>query len=439
MLPVIASNTDVSRCRERLLATEQERLRLPADLTGETPAVRSVEERLRSAEAELGAAMETAILDYLDDGARTRAMVEELRARLTSKEDEARQIDESYTRLEGLSRAVETLGRQKEALDRGYSSLDRIFKGSGWGAGRLTIQNIRLERRARLVDAEQILPNKLLLLVLTAVAAVLLSFGSAWLREFFDDTIKSKSDFERFVGLPEIGYIPRIQGKETVGKDLAMLEQPSSAVAEAFRTVRTGILFSRRDEEIRSFLLTSAGPSEGKTTVALNLAITMAEADRGRVLLIDSDLRRPRVHLALGIADGPGLTNCLVGSADLTTAIRATRVKNLFVLPSGPVPPNPAELLGGRRMGEILAQVRQEFSKVILDSPPVLPVTDTSVLATQVDGVFLVISAGRTSWRLVRRAEQMLKAVGANITGAILNNVRSASGAYGYGYGYPEK
>ncbi|MCU0727830.1 MAG: polysaccharide biosynthesis tyrosine autokinase [Planctomycetes bacterium] len=439
-LPVMSSNSDVTRCRDRLQSIEQERLRLPADLTEENPAVRAVRDRMRTAELELGVAMETAIVDTFDESARNRATTEELRRRFEEREAEARRIDELYTRLEALSGEVDTLGRQKESLDRGYSALSRIFEQSGSARGaRLTIQNIRIERRARLVDAQQILPNKLLLFVLTACAAVLLSLGAAWLREFFDDTIKSKADFERFVAMPDIGYIPRIQGKDASGKDLAMLEQPSSAVAEAFRTVRTGILFSRRDEEIRTFLLTSAGPSEGKTTVALNLAITMAEADRGRVLLIDSDLRRPRVHRALGIEDGPGLTNCLVGSADLSAAVRETRVRNLFVLPAGPVPPNPAELLGGRRMAEILKQVRQDFAKVILDTPPVLPVTDASVLATQVDGVFLVISLGRTSWRLVRRAEETLKGVGVSVTGAILNNVRSSTGAYGYGYEYSSK
>ncbi len=440
-LAMVESDPGVTALGKRLEDLERERAGLPLDLTEENARVRLLRERLAEAQSALGRQVEAVVLDYLEAGARARQTTERLRERLAEKQAASRTIDEQYARLEELSSRIEVLRAEKESLDRGYATLSRLFEQSGPGQvpGRLSIENIRLERRARIADARQIRPNKALLFALSVLGALLLGLGIAWLREYFDDTVKTKADFERFISLPEIGCIPRIGGRDPAGKDLVTLEQPKSEVAEAFRAVRTGILFSRRDEEIRSLLVSSATPGEGKTTVATNLAITMAQADRGRVLLVDTDLRRARIHSAFSLDNQVGLTNCLVGSADLASAVRETPVKNLFVLTAGPTPPNPAELLGGRRMAEMLQRIREEYGKVVLDAPPILPVTDACVLATLVDGVFLVVSLGQTSWRLVKRAQETLKAVGVDPAGAILNCVRGSGPGQGYRYQYEDR
>jgi capsular exopolysaccharide synthesis family protein len=422
----------------RVRSLEQERIRLPSDLTEESPAVLRWRQRLDLATIGLGEEVRTAIALYLEDGARIRATIEDLRERLREKQSAAQVLDEIYMRRDVLVAREAAYRQEKESLDQGYLALVQLRdqEEGGQGAARLGIQNIEIERRARLRDVGQVQPSKTAMFVLTVLAALLLSFGAAYLRDFLDDTIRSKADYERFLSLPQMGTIPKIPGKDPAERDASILKNPRSLVAEAFRAVRTGIIFSRRDEELRSFAITSAVPGEGKTTVAANLAITLAQADRGKVLLIDADLRKSRIHKALGVENTIGLTNCLVGSATFEEAVQSTDLESLHILPSGPMPPNPAELLGGRKMTEILKTARQAYEKVILDTPPLLAVTDPSLLAAQVEGTFFVIAVGRTAGRAVQRAVEVLKGVGVVPTGAILTHMRSAKGDYGLEYQY---
>lgn len=434
----VEESESVARARARLRSQEEALARLRLDRTEQSPEVQRAREKLKEDVAELGREVAGAIARFLQAGRDRESAIRDLKSRLEEKQGQARDLNELYSDFMATTDRISALSSQRENLRREIDALRELqdSKDQQSGAGPLTIQNIGIERRARLVDARQIRPNTTMILLLTAIAAVFLSVGSAFLVEFLDDTIKTKEDFERLVSVPDIGFIPRISEKEFTKKDLAVVEKPRSGVAEAFRSIRTGILFSRKDEEIRSFLITSAGPGEGKTTVAVNLAITMAEAGRGPVLLVDADLRKPRVHAALGIDNASGLTNCLVGNATLEESVRETVVPNLYVLTAGPTPPNPAELLGGHRMASILEQARERYGKVVLDTPPLVAVTDTCLLAPLVDGRFLVISVGKTSWRLITRGKEALSAVGVEATGAILNNIRSRQRGYGYGYGY---
>lgn len=437
-LSAVGESEGVARVRGRIRSQEEALARLRLDRTEQSPEVQRAREKLRDEVRELGREVAGAIVRFLQTGRDRTSAIEDLRSRLEEKRTQAQALNELYSDFLARTEQISGLSAQRDGLSREIDALRELqdSKDQQAGAGPLTIQNIGIERRARLVDARQIRPNTTMILLLTAIAAFFLSVGSAFLVEFLDDTIKTKEDFERLVAVPDIGFIPRISEKEFTKKDLAVVEKPRSGVAEAFRSIRTGILFSRKDEEIRSFLITSAGPGEGKTTVAVNLAITMAEAGRGPVLLIDADLRKPRVHAALGLDNAAGLTNCLVGNAALEESVRETVVPNLHVLTAGPTPPNPAELLGGHRMAEILEKARERYGKVVLDTPPLVAVTDTCLLAPLVDGKFLVISVGKTSWRLIIRGKEALSAVGVEATGAILNNIRSRQRGYGYGYGY---
>jgi polysaccharide biosynthesis transport protein len=280
---------------------------------------------------------------------------------------------------------------------------------------------------------------------------ILLGLAAALGRAMIDRSVKTPDDVEKEVGLTFIGLLPEI-GDETLslnyGKkrrrkltaaqikhpELIVHEHPMSGIAEAARTIRTNLLFMAPDRPFQTLLVTSAGPSEGKTTVACCIAIAMAQAGQ-RVVLIDCDLRKPRIHRIFGKDAKVGVTTALLDES-IDGAILATDVPNLSVIPAGPIPPNPAELLHSDRFKHFLEQVQGRFDRVILDSPPVVPVTDGVVLSTLVDGTILVVRAFKTTKDLARHALRALLDVGANVAGTVLNAVNLNKGEYKYSHYY---
>ncbi|MGQ9925285.1 MAG: CpsD/CapB family tyrosine-protein kinase [Chloroflexaceae bacterium] len=204
---------------------------------------------------------------------------------------------------------------------------------------------------------------------------------------------------------------------------LITLRDPSSAAAEAYRTLRTNILFSSLDRPLHTLVITSTGPDEGKSTTLANLAVTMAQAEQ-RVLMVDCDLRRPSLHTLFGAPNDRGLTSALLEQSEGPLPIQETGVAGLHLLASGPLPPRPADLLGSRRMGALIERLRAEADMVLFDTPPVVAVTDAAVLAPRVDGVLLVLQAGHTRRDRAREARQILEKVKANIVGVVLNGSR---------------
>lgn len=211
---------------------------------------------------------------------------------------------------------------------------------------------------------------------------------------------------------------------------LVTLRDPSSMAAEAYRTLRTNIQFSSLDKPIRTLLATSTAPDEGKSTTLANLAVTIAQAEQ-RVILVDCDLRRPSVHTLFNVPNERGLTSAILAQAEDALPLQATSVPGLSLLTSGPLPPRPADLLGSRRMEQLIEQLRDAADMVLFDTPPVVAVTDAAVLATRVDGVLLVLQAGQTRRDRAREARQKLEKVKANIIGVVLNNAKLEAG-YGY-------
>jgi capsular exopolysaccharide synthesis family protein len=205
---------------------------------------------------------------------------------------------------------------------------------------------------------------------------------------------------------------------------LITVADPRSPVSEAYRTLRTNLDFSSLDKPIKTMLVTSAGPGEGKSTVLANLAVTTAQAGR-KVILVDCDLRRPNLHNIFDLKNDVGLTTMVVDDAAMESPpLRDTGVESLQLVSSGPLPPNPSELLGSRRMEEIIAALLERADVILFDAPPVVAVTDAAVLATKVDGVLLVVNAGGTKRDYARVAKARLEKVNANLLGAVLNNVR---------------
>jgi capsular exopolysaccharide synthesis family protein len=257
--------------------------------------------------------------------------------------------------------------------------------------------------------------------------------GLVFFLEYLDDSVRDPDDLERHVRIPLLGPVPILEPQVLgeLARDLLALKEPRSVYAEAYRALRTNLLFSSPDNPPRVFVVTSAGQQEGKTVTAVNLAITMALSEK-RVLLVDADMRKPRIHKIFGIGNKFGLSNLIGGSPDIGDALQNTAVPTLVVIPSGPVPPNPSEMLGSARLGKLLELLREKFDIIIFDCTPLLAVTDATVLATKVDGVILVIKSGATSRRIINRGVRQLEDVKANIVGAVLNQVNFRKSSYYY-------
>ena len=344
-------------------------------------------------------------------------------------------------------------------LRRQYDDLAKLSAQVGtrrWEttlAGQLKTNNVTI-LDAALIPTVAIAPNVPRAVGLGALAAIVLALGLAFLLETLDSTVKTQDDIEKTIGLAFLGLIPTIDPETTSddpksrsqlngalaripSKDLYVLSHPKSSVAECCRAIRTNLLFMRPDNPPRSLLITSAGPQEGKTTSAITLAIIMAQSGL-RVLLVDTDMRRPRLHKAFGIPSTPdGLSKLIVGGCEIADVVRETGVPNLFLVPCGATPPNPAELLHADRFKSLVAELSRTYDRVIFDSPPVGAVTDASILSRLTSGTVLVAKGGRTSKEALLRAARLLSDGRINLLGCILNDLDlSKRGSYGYYYYY---
>lgn len=274
---------------------------------------------------------------------------------------------------------------------------------------------------------------------LALVVGLMLGVGVAFLREFLDDTIKDKEGIERHLGgLTVMGMIPAIKDWKDHKRPMVVAEtDPKSPAAEAYRSVRTSIQFLGLDRTMHVLQVTSPTSSEGKTTTLANLAVTLAQAGQ-RVIVVDCDLRRPRIHDFFGLPNEVGFTSVLLGDTPLSGALqKVPGVERLLLMASGPLPPNPSELLSSRRTGEVIDGLKAVADVVLLDSPPMLPVTDAAVLSHRVDGMLLVAAAGKTTGKALERTRELLAQVEAPMIGAILNGVKGEGGyAYHYAYTY---
>ena len=262
-------------------------------------------------------------------------------------------------------------------------------------------------------------PNLPLNLALGLVFGLFLGTALAFVRDYFDDSVKSKEMVERVTGVSTLGLIP----KHDPGVEVVTIAHPSAPAAEAFRLLRTSVKFLAVERQVRVVQVTSPSPGEGKTMVAVNLAIAFAQAG-DRVVLVGGDLRRPHMEEMLDVPLTPGLTAVLIGDVTLPQAIQTvSAVPNLSVLPAGYPPPNPSELLSGERARRLIDVLGQTYDVVVVDCPPVLPVTDSLVLARMADTTLLVTSSGRTSKRSLSRAVELLRQVDAPLVGTVLNSL----------------
>ena len=345
------------------------------------------------------------------------------------------------------------LERSKKNTEKLYGLVLERSKESDL-AGLMRFNNISVVEPPR-SSRSPVRPNVPIYLALGGMLGIALGLGFAFARELLDRRVRSPEDLEETVGLPFFGMLPsasrgahrrrgRVEG-DAGSPELYAHQAPSGAVAEAARGIRTSLTFSAPDRPYRRFLVTSASPGDGKTMVASTLAVALAQTG-ARVLLLDCDLRRSRLHRVFGRTNHVGVSNAVLDHDVLRTEVLDTTVTNLSLLPAGPRVAAPAELLQSERFVELLDELGRLYDMVVIDSPPVIAVTDALIVATRVDAVMFVARAGRTRRDLARRAVRDLRAVGANVAGCVLNDLDVERRGYGYyyyyyrsGYGYGGK
>jgi capsular exopolysaccharide synthesis family protein len=346
------------------------------------------------------------------------ARLDEVRTNYDLLEQERRTLSVDLGMLDQLLGQDTELSERIEVLDNRLTELRMLAE-----------QNVHLQQLA-VAPREPDQPRWSMTLPVGVMMGLLVGLGLAFLLEFMDTSVKTPTDVTRRIDLPLLGIIPHAEDIDEQIDDvrLAFKTHPNSVVSEAFRQIRTCLLFSGPASQRRSLLVTSPLPHDGRTTVALNLAATIARSGR-RVLVVDTNFRQAMVRKLCPSCDEGGLSAALSGQADWREMVSELE-PNMFTMAAGPMPANPAELLGGPQMRQTLDEMMSEYDQVLLDGAPCLVVTDAPILSTLVDGVVLVVRAGENTYGIVQRARDTLLHVGAHVTGVTLNGVKVTAGGY---------
>ena len=435
-LPEIQAAGVINTLKTRLVELHAQETDLEARYQPEHPKVKLVHEQIAAIEKDLKAEVD-AVLTSLE---RAKAAREEAIRGLKQALDAERMKE---ARLNKLSLDYQALQRERDTNVHLFEMVTSRMKEADITSA-LPFNNVRPLDSA-LVPKAPFKPNPRTNVLVGLLAGLFLGVCIIVLIELADNTIKSQDDVEQ-LKLPFLGLLPIIEGPpEKDGEDAAankrerdlhVLRSPRSAVAECARFIRTNLLFMSPDAPLKMLVVTSPGPQEGKTTTAVNVAVTMAQAG-SRTLLVDTDLRRPRLHHVFGLPTDVGLTSVLVGDCPLQKAIHATEVAGLDVLVCGPPPPNPAEILLSDRFKELVADLGKKYDRVIFDTSPIGPVTDPAILGGLVDGVVLIVKCGKTRKDATKQGLRSLDDANARVLGAILNDVDVTSKRYsGVYYSY---
>ncbi|MEO8233121.1 MAG: polysaccharide biosynthesis tyrosine autokinase [Ignavibacteriota bacterium] len=348
-----------------------------------------------------------------------------------------KRYDERFNRLPKTSIELARFQRNRESLEKLYTLVEEKYQEA-------VINEQSQPGNVLIIDDARVpfghaKPNRILIIIVGLLIGMGLAFAYVFLKNYFDNTVKTPEDIQK-KNINVLAWIPRVDElaiKETSKFDFIILNKPNSVPSESFRALRTRIQFSRPDKEsLKTIVITSPAPQEGKTFVTINLAGSFAQADK-KVLLVDCDLRKPRVHRVFDSNKEPGLIDYLVGDKKLEEVTHQSEMKNLSYITSGTIPPNPAEMLDSKHMDDFIAFVREKYDYVIIDSPPIIAVTDAEILAKKVDGAILVLSSEVTEYQMMDRALQLIQHDNTTLIGTVLNNfdTRSAYGTY-YKYYY---
>jgi capsular exopolysaccharide synthesis family protein len=446
-LPGVLNNGLIQALEEKVADEQQQYAMITSWVKPDYPKARQIQRQIKALQKQLdqkkAAIIENIVQEYKSAEHRVKYLQQA--------------IDQQKRTMTALNQKLvqyNILKRQVDSNRELYQGLLQRMKEAQVSAG-LNATNIRVVDTA-VVPKSPVKPRVYLNLGLGVFLGLALGIGLAFFQEYLDKTLKTADDVERLVRLPSLGILPKFtlnghhheeeEGLVPVHPNgnghLAPAIQNTPEVAEAFRSLRTSILLSASPVP-KLLLITSALPSEGKTTTAVNLGAVLASLNT-KVVIVDCDMRRPALHRSAGVENKPGFVQCLTGHVDLKDAILPVPgVPYLNAIPCGPIPPNPAEVLSSHMTGELLRRLRSEFEFVLVDSPPILSVADSRILATLTDAAILVTRAHSTSYDVVRRARSLLYGANARILGVALNDVDLRrdgdgymSGNYGYGYGY---
>ncbi|MGE5243071.1 MAG: GumC family protein [Betaproteobacteria bacterium] len=420
--PAILSNTYVQQQKAELAQLQSQLSQLSEKFGDKHPEIIKVRTAIQLAQAKLDAEVAKVVQSVRNEYLAAVAKEDSLSKALEQQKTEAMSMNRKAIDYSVLERDVQS---SKQI----YESLLQRAKETGLSQ-ELKTSNIRVVDAAERPRAPKS-PNKLLNLTLALFGGGVLAVGLAFFFEYVDSRIKTPDEIRTHLGLSPLGMVPAILPGTWKGAAPLISTGVPSGFAEAIRAVRTNVLFSSAEEGARTLVITSTGPGEGKTLIAANLAIGLAQAGQ-RVLLIDADMRCPRVHEAFNQKQEPGLSNLMVGHAAPSVCIRKSSVLGLWLLTSGRVPPNPAELLGSQRFREFIRSLRDHFDSVVIDSPPALAVTDAAVLASVATGVVFVVGAEMTSRQAAKVALQQLENAHPRFLGAVLNRVELERNAYYY-------
>jgi capsular exopolysaccharide synthesis family protein len=421
-IPAVLSNDYIQKLRSDLSDLQRQQAQLAerygprhAEMIKVNTAIELADAKLKT---ELGKTVESVKNEYQSALAEERS----LQSALDSQKGEALSLNRK-----GIEFGV--LQREAESNKQIYESLMQRTKDAG-------ISSERRSTKIRVVDAAEvprapISPNVQRSVTLSLVAGLSVALGLVFFVEYLDSRLKTPNDLKAYLGVPFLGLVPAAARSKQDPNPL-IIAAAATNFAEAFKSVRTNVLFSTAEDGLRTLVVTSAGPGEGKSTCSANIAIALAQAGQ-RVLLLDADMRRPRVNEIFEIPQEPGLSNLLTGNAKAVEVIQKSRtVPGLWLMPAGHIPPNPAELLSSPRFLDFLGALDDHFDWVVLDTPPVLVVADSMIVANKATGVVFVVGADQTSRHAARNAVEQLEGANANVIGSVLNraNVQRHSHYY---------
>lgn len=366
------------------------------------------------------------------------AYLAELEGRMVTAQRMEDQIRKQLQAQRAEVLAMNDITAQREILDSEIASIEKANEAIDERIKELSLTedaaplNIKVVEAARL-DARAVSPAKARTLFYALAGGGMLGVLLAMLRDWMDQRLRSAEEIKQVLGLPVLGVVPHIGAATAAQRGLQLHLDPMSDVAESYRTVRTAVYFGVPAGRAKTLLITSPAPGEGKTTLASNLAIAMAQAGN-RILLLDADFRKPTLHKIFEIDKSVGLSSALANEAELKTAIHATQVPGLDVLPCGPIPANPSEILNSQMFADLLRELSGRYDHILLDSPPVVPVTDGRILAASCDATVIALRADRSTRKSAVYARDVLRSVGANLLGVVVNDVPRRRGLYGYYY-----
>ena len=420
--PAVMASEVVQRLKTEIAAKESERARMSTTFGPAYQPMQTLIRQIEAERAELEAEIDKVVGSIHAEFLAARAREDGLQRSLDQQQRESIGLDRKMLDYAALEREASS-NRQL------YEMLLMRAKETG-AASEFQGTNIQVLDRAE-VPTYAVLPRTQRDLMVAALGGLLLAFGLVFGLEYLDSRIKTPDEVKTHLGLPFLGMVPTCTGLDLGGEAPLLHQAVPPAFSEAIRSVRTAVLFSSADESARTVVVTSTGPHEGKTLVSSSLAITLAQAGQ-RTVVVDADMRRPRMHEALGRSQEPGLSNVLVGEATLGDAVRPTTVANLSLLSAGHIPPNPAELLGSKKYLDLIADLKGRFDWVIIDAPPVMPVTDAAVVANTAGGVIFVIGSEMTPRQNAAAAIEQLRGANARFIGAVLNRVNIHRHSYYY-------